>query len=97
MAESQALVDFMKENEAELSAQIIEGEKTVRMLKKQLDDAAMQNSMVLLERTKLISEKLNMEKHNTDLQRQLDAIITERAELNGRIAQRNQMQLYKIA
>lgn len=87
MAESQALVDFMKENEAELSAQIIEGEKTVRMLKKQLDDAAMQNSMVVLERTKVISEKLNMEKHNTDLQRQLDAIVTERAELNGRIAQ----------
>lgn len=87
MAESQALVDLMKENEAELSAQIIDGEKTVRILKKQLDDAALQNSMVVLERTKVISEKLNMEKHNADLQQQLDSIITERAELNGRIAQ----------
>lgn len=87
MAESQALVDLMKENEAELSAQIIDSEKTVRALKKQLDEAALQNSMVVLERTKVISEKLNIEKHNSDLQQQLDVIITERAELKGRIAQ----------
>lgn len=87
VADAQATIDFMRENESELNAQIIDGEKGIRALRKQLDDAAMQTSKAVLERTKVMAEKLMMEKQCVELQQQLDGTLAERAELVARMAQ----------
>lgn len=87
VTDAQATIDFMRENEAELSAQIIDGEKGVRALRKQLDDAAMQTSKAVLERTKIMAEKLGIEKQCVELQQLLDATQGERADLVVRMAQ----------
>lgn len=85
--DAETLNEFLKETEAEMSDQILESEKNIRALKKSLDEATLQASKVVLERTKIAAEKLSIEKRFNELQLQLDDTLTEKSELNSRIAQ----------
>lgn len=86
-AEAESTIEFLKETEAEMSAQILDSVKNIRVLKKSLDEATIQASKVVLERTKMMTEKLAIEQRYTELQLQLEHTIAEKSELNARIAQ----------
>lgn len=87
LLEAQATVENLKENEAELQAQMIENEKNMRAMKKSIDEATIQTSKSVLERNKILSEKLTIEKMNSDLLSRLDDVSLEKTELMSKCSQ----------
>lgn len=83
--ESESVVDLMKETEMELNAQIIDAEKNIRLLRKSLDEASLLASQASVERSKAMSEKLTLEKLNSELVVKLDDAANVKIELNSRI------------
>lgn len=84
-SESESVLDMMKETENELNAQIIDAEKNMRLLRKSLDEASLQASKAVIERTKAMSEKLALEKLNGELMEKVDDAASVKIELNSRI------------
>lgn len=84
-AESESVVDLMKETETELNAQLIDAEKNIRLLRKSLDEASLLASTASVERSKAMSEKLAFEKLNNELMIKLDDAANVTMELNSRI------------
>lgn len=84
-SESESVIDLMKETETELNAQIIDAEKNIRLLRKNVDEVSLQASQAVLDRTKAMSEKLAIEKLNNELMAKLDESANVKIELNSRI------------
>jgi len=84
-SESESVIDMMKETESELNEQLIDAEKSIRSLRKSLDEATLQASKAVLERTKVMSEKLALEKSNSEMMAKLDEAANVKVDLNSRI------------
>ncbi|XP_037916384.1 centrosomin isoform X2 [Hermetia illucens] len=78
LTEAQFTVDFLRENETELNEQLIENEKQRRTLKQNLDEATLQSSKIVVERTKAVTEKLQLEAQLQELMTELTTIKHER-------------------
>lgn len=87
LGECLALVDFMRENERELQAQIVADEQSVRRLRQTLDDSAMQCSLAVLERTKATAERRSAEAQRAQALGERDAAAARIVELNKRVGQ----------
>lgn len=84
-SESESVIELLKEAENELNAQIIEAEKNIRSLRKSLDEASLLASQASVERSRAMSEKLAVEKVNSELIAKLDDAANAKIELNSRI------------
>lgn len=74
-------IAFLQENEKELEKHLVENEKAMRSLKKSLDDATLQASKTIQDRTKALSEKLRLEETVQELNRQISALTQEKLNL----------------
>lgn len=82
-----AMVEFMRDNERELQAQIVADEQSVRRLRQALDEAAIQSSMAVLERTRATAERRAADAQRTAALAERDAAGARIVELNKRIGQ----------
>lgn len=80
------LAQLMRDNEIELKAQIADKEKTLRAIKRNADDATMQMSKAVLERTKFLNERDKFEKMSRELQEKCDRMALEKSELHSKLA-----------
>lgn len=79
------LVQDLRENEAELKAEIMESERNVRSLKKSLDDATLLSSAGILERNKLKAEIEELQTLLNALQIERNAELVTINELRSRL------------
>ncbi|XP_055706185.1 centrosomin isoform X2 [Phlebotomus papatasi] len=84
--DAQATIDGMSEAEIELRALLAEYERKSRDVQKCLDDATMQASRAVLERSRAVNECGQMEAALKDLQERCSGLAREKVDLNGRIA-----------
>lgn len=74
-------VGFLQENEKELESHLVENEKAMRVLKKNLDEATLQASKTIQDRTKALSDKLRLEETVQELNRQISLLTEEKQKL----------------
>lgn len=84
--DSQTLLQLIRENEIEIKAQLAEKDGELRTMKRDLDEASLQTSKAVLERTKVMNERDQLEQQNRDLQDKFDNVSLEKAELGARHA-----------
>uniref|UniRef100_A0A1B0FPN1 Centrosomin N-terminal motif 1 domain-containing protein n=1 Tax=Glossina morsitans morsitans TaxID=37546 RepID=A0A1B0FPN1_GLOMM len=84
--EAQNTIDFLKENEEELKQCLVESELSARNLQKKLNEHTLQASKAIMERTKALHDKLELEKRLQELTRLLDDHKTEHNNLVTQIA-----------
>ncbi|XP_037024363.1 centrosomin isoform X1 [Bradysia coprophila] len=84
-AESQSIIDLMKDTEQDLNSHIIEAEKNIRLLRRSLGEASLLASQASVERSKAMSEKLAVEQENNELLAKLEQAANVKMELNSRI------------
>ncbi|KAL9918159.1 phosphodiesterase 4D interacting protein centrosomin isoform 1-T1 [Glossina fuscipes fuscipes] len=84
--EAQNTIDFLKENEEELKQSLVESELSARNLQKKLNEHTLQASKAIMERTKALHDKLELEKRLQELTRLLDDHKTEHNNLVTQIA-----------
>lgn len=87
LGDSEALLDLMRDNESEIKAQLIEKEKVIRGLKRNVDEVTLQTSKAVLERTKFMNERDQFEQLNRSLQEKCDSLAVERSELHSKLAE----------
>ncbi|GAB0087681.1 hypothetical protein DMENIID0001_020200 [Sergentomyia squamirostris] len=87
LTDAQATVDAMSEAEIELRALLAEHEKKAREMQKSLNDATIQASRAALERSRAVSERGQAVATVKDLQGRYDSLMMEKADLNGRIGE----------
>lgn len=74
-------VGFLQENEKELESHLVENEKAMRVLKKNLDEATLQASKTIQDRTKALSDKLRLEETVQELNKQITLLTEEKQKL----------------
>lgn len=86
LGDSQALLRLMRDNESEIKAQLREKENELRTMKRGLDEATLHTSKAVLERTKVLNERDQLELQFRELQDKYDTVCLEKAELYARHA-----------
>lgn len=67
ISDAEMQINMLKDNEAELNAQIIKMEKEMRRLRQCLDETTLQASKTVVDRHKMLSEKTSIEKKCNEL------------------------------
>ncbi|XP_055692728.1 centrosomin isoform X2 [Lutzomyia longipalpis] len=87
LEDAQGTIDAMQEAEIELRALLAEYERRARDVQKSLDDATLQASRAVLERSRAVNVRGHLEASMKDLQGRCERLTAEKLELNGRIGQ----------
>ncbi|XP_055550682.1 centrosomin isoform X2 [Wyeomyia smithii] len=77
----------MSEEESRLKTQLAEAEKSVQAMRKALDETTLQASKAALERSKALSEKRLLEEQLKNVHCDLEAVKTEKNDLNARLVE----------
>lgn len=86
LIDTENLLQIIRANENDLKVQIDDKEKLMRDLKRNVDDATLNHSRAVLERTKFMNERDQLEKLSHELQKRYDLMASERSELHTRLA-----------
>lgn len=86
LGDSETLLQLMRDNETAIGAQIMEKEKNIRALKRNLDEITLQTSKAVLERTKFMNERDQFEKISRELQEKCDILALDKSELHSKLA-----------
>lgn len=84
--ETKNVMQTLRQNENQLQIQIFEKEKTLQQLKRNLDDATLQISKAVLERTKFMKERDSFEKIGREYKEKYDHLLSESSELHTKLA-----------
>uniref|UniRef100_A0A1A9WV11 Centrosomin N-terminal motif 1 domain-containing protein n=1 Tax=Glossina brevipalpis TaxID=37001 RepID=A0A1A9WV11_9MUSC len=84
--EAQNTIDYLKENEQELKQSLVESEQSARNLQKKLDENTLHASKAIMDRTKALHDKLELEKRMQELSQLLDDHKIEQTNLLAQIA-----------
>lgn len=87
LGDAQNLLQLMHENEAEIKTQLTEKEVEIRSLKRNVDEASLQTSNAVLERTRVMSERDQLENQLKELKDNYEKLLADKAELYDRHAQ----------
>ncbi|KAL5287977.1 CDK5RAP2 family protein [Megaselia abdita] len=74
-------VSFLQDNEKELENHLVENEKAMRVLKKNLDEATLQASKTIQDRSKALTDKLRLEETVQELNKQIYLLTEEKQKL----------------
>ncbi|XP_055857206.1 centrosomin isoform X3 [Episyrphus balteatus] len=85
LVEAESTIEYLTENEAEMKQTLIDNELSMRAIKKNLDETTLQASRAVLERTKALNEKLQLENRTQELTDQIQALEAEKNELVTKI------------
>ncbi|XP_055386817.1 centrosomin [Condylostylus longicornis] len=85
LTESENTIEYLNENEIELKNHLIENEKSVRAMRKTLDETTLSVSKAILERTKAINEKLKFEAKVQELTNELESVLKEKNILEDKL------------
>ncbi|XP_055923053.1 centrosomin isoform X7 [Eupeodes corollae] len=95
LAESESTIEYLNENEAEMKQTLVDNELSMRALKKNLDETTLQASRAVLERTKALNDKLQLETRTQELADQIQTLEVEKSELVNKVSNLEQQMLVK--
>lgn len=95
LGESQTLLKLMRENEAEIKTQLQEKEASLKAIKRSLDEATLQTSKAVLERTKVMNDRDQLDQQLRELQDKFDNMVLEKSDLYDRSSKTHDLQ-YKL-
>lgn len=84
--EKESQLCTLNEGMERLQLQIFDKDKIVQSLKRSLDEATLQTSKAVLERTKYMNERDSLEKNSMALKEKYDQILAESSELHTKLA-----------
>lgn len=84
--EKESQLYTLNESIERLQVQIFDKDKTIHNLKRSLDEATLQTSKAVLERTKYMNERDSLEKNSVTLKEKYDQILAESSELHTKLA-----------
>lgn len=87
LGDSESLLQLMRDNENEIKSQLLEKEKVIRALKRNVDEVTLQTSKAVLERTKFMNEREQFEQLSRELQDKCDNLAVEKSELHSKLAE----------
>lgn len=76
----------LNEGMERLQVQLFDKDKTIQNLKRSVDEATLQTSKAVLERTKYMNERDSIEKNSVALKQKYDQILAESSELHTKLA-----------
>lgn len=84
--EKESQLCTLNESMERLQVQIFDKDKAIQSLKRSLDEATLQTSKAVLERTKYMNERDSLEKNSLALKEKYDQILAESSELHTKLA-----------
>lgn len=84
--ETRNVLQTLRKNESHLQTQLSDKEKTLLKLKRSLDEATLQISKAVLERTRFMKERDSFEKCGREYKDKYDDLLSESAELHTKLA-----------
>lgn len=84
--EKESQLYTLNENMERLHVQMCDKDKNIHSLKRSLDEATLQTSKAVLERTKYMNERDSLEKNSMAIKEKYDQILAESSELHTKLA-----------
>lgn len=86
LKDKENFLHFLRENQNEIQAKISDKERSIFSLKRNLDDATLQMSKAVLDRTKFMNERDHFEKQCQALKEKYNLLLIESSELHSKLA-----------